>query len=322
MFDWDDLPHVMCITLAPLAVWFLSRALKRRSWLDYGVTGFVMAGMLLANMFGMVLTALIVITVPLTIVYSIAVRRVDSGAFRWLLLFGCIVLLIPFLDLYAGIDFVPQPVRYKLEADQAVIWIVVFSLRPLIERCPAIVRILPILPLLVLADRQIVYYRRFARPMLRQVDTAQSIEYQTAKWIEKHLPGQCVMMMGSISFWANAFTDVPQIGAQPYTTAPNWSQQIATCIIKAGQDPGDQDAAASILWLKAFGAQAVTVPGPQSPEYWKPFADPRKYSRAYCRCSGANATPRSIGLQSGHFHWRTCCGRMNWCIIRPLMVST
>jgi hypothetical protein len=24
MFDWDDLPHVMCITLAPLAVWFLT----------------------------------------------------------------------------------------------------------------------------------------------------------------------------------------------------------------------------------------------------------------------------------------------------------
>jgi hypothetical protein len=236
-----------------------------------------MAGMMLANMFGMVLTALIVITVPLTIVYSIAVRRVDSGAFRWLLLFGCIVLLIPFLDLYAGIHFVPQPVRYKLEADLAVIWIVVFSLRPLIERCPAIVRILPILPLLVLADRQIVYYRRFARPMLRQVDTAQSIEYQTAKWIEEHLPGQRVMMMGSIGFWASAFTDVPQVGAQPYTTAPNWSQQIATYIIKAGQDPGDQDAAASILWLKAFGAQALTVPGPQSPEYWKPFADPRKF---------------------------------------------
>jgi hypothetical protein len=341
MFDWDDLPHVMCITLAPLAVWFLSRALKRRSWLDYGVTGLVMAGMMLANMFGLVLTALIVITVPLTLewrprpshfigaattsacayivvcawlppslilkihsnsvldgeaaqtffaliafgivamvcagVHSIAVRRVDNWAFRWLLLFGCVVLLIPFLDFYAGLHFVPQPVRYKLEADLAIIWTVVFSLRPLIERYPVRVRILLILPLLVLAERQIVAYRRFARPMLRPVDTAQSIEYQTAKWIEQHLPDQRVMMMGSIGFWANAFTDVPQVGAQPYTTAPNWSQQIATYIIKAGQNPEDRDAAASILWLKAFGAQAVTVPGPRSPEYWKPFANPRKF---------------------------------------------
>jgi hypothetical protein len=165
IFDWDDLPHVMSVTLLPLAIWSLWRALKRRGWLYWGITGFVMAGMMLSNMFGAVLVALTVITVPLAIerrprpshfakaaatavgaylvvcpwlppslilkihsnsvlngeaaqtsgalialgtvalmcaiVRSIATRRVGHPAFRWLLLFGCIVLLIPFLDLYA-----------------------------------------------------------------------------------------------------------------------------------------------------------------------------------------------------------------------------
>ncbi len=163
-------------------------------------------------------------------------------------------------------------------------------------------RILLILPLLVLRRPPgLSSYRRFAKPMLRQVDTAQSIEYQTAKWIEEHLPGQRVMMMGSIGFWANAFTDVAQVGSQPYTTAPNWNQQLATYIIKAGKDPGDQDAAVSILWLKAFGAQAVSVPGPQSPEYWKPFANPGKFERVLPVLWRERDHRVSIGFQSGHF---------------------
>ena len=340
-FAWDDLPHVMSLTLLPLAVWSLWRALRRREWRDYGVTCLLMAGMMLANMFGAALVALIVVTVPLAndlrawpssfaraaataagayilvspwlppslilkvhansilngeaaqtsgalvtlgilalvciFVRWMAARRTNNLAFLWLLLFGCIVLLMPSLDLYAGLHFVPQPVRYKLEADVAIIWIVVFSLRPLIERCPARVRILLIVPFLVLADRQVVAYRRTARQLLRQVDTARSIEYRTAKWIEEHLPGQRVMMAGSIGQWANAFARVPQLGAQPYTTAPNRNQDVAAYIVYTGQNAGQQDAAISILWLKAFGAQAITVPGPQSLEYWKPFAHPRKF---------------------------------------------
>lgn len=47
--------------------------------------------------------------------------------------------------------------------------------------------------------------------------------------------------------------------------------------MKSGDGAGDQDAAISILWLKAFGARAVVVPGAQSPEYWHPFARPRKF---------------------------------------------
>ncbi len=67
VFEWDDLPHVMCLTLLPLAVWFLWRALVSRRWLDFGVTCFLMAAMMLASMFGMVLIVFTVITVPLAI---------------------------------------------------------------------------------------------------------------------------------------------------------------------------------------------------------------------------------------------------------------
>ncbi len=65
VFQWDDLPHVVSITLLPLAVWFLWRALNGRRWLDFGITGFIMAAMMLASMFGLVLIAFTVVTIPL-----------------------------------------------------------------------------------------------------------------------------------------------------------------------------------------------------------------------------------------------------------------
>jgi len=351
VFQWDDLPHLASITLLPLAVWFLWRALSGRRWLDFAITGFIMAAMMLVSMFGLVLIALTVVTIPLAMdawtnrdaaarvanfvraaatavsayivvcpwitpslllkvradsiwdgeaastsvtlislgivalvsagIYAIASRRAGNWGFRWLVLFGCILLLITFLDRHANLHFLPQPKRYRIEADLAVIWIAVFSLRPLIERIPARVRVLLVLPLLYYAEGQIVSYRRYAKALLRPVDTAQSIEYRTAKWIESNLPGQRVMMAGSIGQWAEVFARVPQLDAQQYPTAPNFSQQVAVYIIDSGQNAGRRDPAVSILWLKAFGVRAIAVSGPQSPEYWHLVADPRKFEGVF-----------------------------------------
>ncbi len=341
MFEWDDLPHVMAITLLPVAVWFLYRALTRAAWFDAVAAGLALAGMMLANMFGLVLAGLVALTVPLTIerrprlahftrsavigvgawiavcawlppsllltihsnsilsneasrtgpalaafavallvcviMWAVGRRFAGSWAFRWLLLFGCLMVLIPLLDRYAGLHFVPQPVRYKIEADLAIVWIVVFLLRLLIGRIPASGRALLVFVLLVLAARQVIHCRRYAKPLLRPVDTAQSIEYRASAWIAKNLPGRRVMLPGSVFLWADAFANIPQVGAEPYTTTPDWSEHLATYIVDTGQNAGKDDAAVSILWLKAFGAQAVVVPGPQSPEYWKPFVNPRKF---------------------------------------------
>jgi hypothetical protein len=68
-----------------------------------------------------------------------------------------------------------------------------------------------------------------------------------------------------------------QLSAQPYTTAPNWLEQIAVYTIYRAESAVDDHAEHSLPWLKAFGVQAIAVPGPLSPEYWKPFASPDKF---------------------------------------------
>jgi len=67
LFEWDDLPHLTAFALFPLAVWWLARALESRKPRAYILAGATMAAMMLASMFGFVLSALAVATVPVAI---------------------------------------------------------------------------------------------------------------------------------------------------------------------------------------------------------------------------------------------------------------
>jgi len=222
------------------------------------------------------LEALAVVVGVSAVVWLIARRRAE-WPMRWLLVFACPAVLIPTLSQYWGPHFVPQPMRYKFELELAVAWLGVFALRPLIQRFPAWARIALVILVVAAAARQTVTHRRFAKVMLRPVNVAASLEYRSAKWVEANLPGQRVMMSGSMAAWLNTFTDEPQVVGQSYSTAMNFMEQVATYIVYSDDGAGDRGAEFSLLWLQALGTQAVAVPGPQSPEAWKPFKHPRKF---------------------------------------------
>ena len=211
------------------------------------------------------------------VVWFIASRRGSEWPLRWLLLFACPAVLIPALAQYWGPHFVPQPGRYKFELELAVVWLGVFALRPLIQRFPAWARIALVILLVAAAARQTVTHRRYAKVVLHSVNVAASLEYRSAKWVEANLPRQRVMMSGSMAAWLDTFTDQHQVIGQSYSTAMNWMEQTATYIIYSDDGAGGRGAEFSLLWLQALGTQAVAVPGPQSPEPWKPFAHPRKF---------------------------------------------
>jgi hypothetical protein len=224
--------------------------------------------------------ALAVVGVVCFIVWHMA-SRVDEWPLRWLLLVACPAVLIPVLAQYWGPHFVLQPGRYKLELELVVAWLGVFALRPLIQlltrRLTWRVRFALAIPLVVLAGFQAVSYCRIAKEMLRPVNVAASLEYRSAKWVEANLPGQRVMMTGSMASWLDAFTDQPQVVGQSYSTAMNPMEPVAIYTIYIGENAGDRDAQYSLLWLQALGTHAVAVPGPKSPDAWKPFLHPRKF---------------------------------------------
>ncbi|MEP6963459.1 MAG: hypothetical protein ABI995_15365, partial [Acidobacteriota bacterium] len=89
LFDWDDLPHLTSLALLPVAVLFLARAPQRRRWWDGCLAGLTMALMMLANMFGIILVAIVAITVPLALErrpqLALFVRSALIAAASWVL---------------------------------------------------------------------------------------------------------------------------------------------------------------------------------------------------------------------------------------------
>jgi len=117
------------------------------------------------------------------------------------------------------------------------------------------------------AVEQIVSLRLFVEQATRPIDVTQRIEYRIATWVDQRLPGQRVMVPGSIAQWFNVFSDAPQLSGASYSTTPNWNQQYAmTSILTAASPP---ESAQAVEWLKAFGVQAAVATGPKSTEFWK-----------------------------------------------------
>jgi hypothetical protein len=229
---------------------------------DWSARGFLAIGILVGAWIG---------------VWLICRWRLRDWPMRWIALFACPAILIPALHHYLALHFLPQPQRYVVEMEMALALVCAFAVRPVASRIPGRWLALLAVPLVWFGVEQLVAHRRFVKRQVRPVEVARGIEYRAARWSAAALPGQRIMMTGTMATWLNAFADSPQLSAQSYSTAPNQAQQLAQYAIFSGLGMGDRDAEFSILWLKAFGVQAVDVPGPQSPEYWRPFTHPRKF---------------------------------------------
>jgi hypothetical protein len=203
-------------------------------------------------------------------------RRWVNWFDRFTVLFAYVFVAVLVLAHFAKIALLPQPERYHLEMEMALCLAAVFGARRLLAPAWPAARVAVVLLLAFLAW-QSVWYRHYAAGLIRPIDITRTIEYKTAKWIDANLHGQRVMVSGDVGTWFNVFTDNPQLGSGHDPFSPNWMVQIATYTIYTGENTGDRDAEYSILWLKAYGCHAITVPGPQSREANKPFRNPRKF---------------------------------------------
>jgi hypothetical protein len=143
--------------------------------------------------------------------------------------------------------FLPQPGDTRSRCGTGIVLTAAFALGPVIEQAPRRISIAVVFPLLFVTGRQTLSFDRFADGFIHPVDVQRSIEYRSAKWVEENLPGERVMMGGSLGNFLNVFTQVPQLSAQPYTTAPNWEEQIAVYTIYRGEDAGERDGEHSLL---------------------------------------------------------------------------
>ena len=172
---------------------------------------------------------------------------------------------------YVGSPILFQAHRYQIEMDLAVCGLMGAWLA-----APRW-RTLALAAWVVLIGVQTVRLKQEADRLARPVEIRNTMQYRLSEWLERNYSGKRVMASGSLALWLNAFADLRQLSGGLDPMAINPVQRVAVFTIYSGMNAGAADGEISVLWLKAFGVQAVTVPGPASSDVWKPFARPEKF---------------------------------------------
>lgn len=182
-----------------------------------------------------------------------------------------------FLVSEAGIRLIPYPQRFHLAMEIAMILLAAFAATALWRQWP-VLRVPGLVLLVVLSSFQAVHYRRYARNIIgKTTDVTRTIEYEEAQWLDRNMNGARVMIPGSISFWANVFTETPQMTGCCLQSLLTRQPQIFSYLIGAGYMDDAGSSEYSLLWLKAFGVRAIAMAGSASREHYKDYRFPHRF---------------------------------------------
>jgi hypothetical protein len=189
---------------------------------------------------------------------------------QMLVLFAAVMAGFTLGDLWGGVPVVPQANRYQLEMDLGLALGAGMAISFALEKAPAAWRGAGFALVCLLAAEQTVRAHRYAKDLIRPLKIESTLEYRTARWFDEHLAGERVMVPGSCEFWLSAFSESPQLGGGFAQGITNPVQPTAEYLILNGA--GTQaDAQLAMLWLKAFGVQAIEAGGEKTREYYHAF---------------------------------------------------
>lgn len=208
----------------------------------------------------------------------LTLRRAKAPAhLQFFTLFGYVPTGIVLTWYLWGIAIIAQPWRYQIEMDLALVLALVIVGRAILDRLPRRSRSAVVVAIIAALAFQTLRSVTYARGLIRSVEPAEMSEYRIAKWMDKHMPGQRAFISGSGALWYNVFTGNPQLHGGHDQHTVNTFLPIVRYTIYSGANAGDRDAGYSVFWLKAFGARAISVPGPDSSDHYKPIANPFKF---------------------------------------------
>lgn len=176
-----------------------------------------------------------------------------------------------------GWQLLPQSNRFQVEFEMAFLALAVWIGKLVCDRLPRRLRIAVVAAFALTCGYQVIRFRKFAWRETRPIDITRTVEYRMAKFFDASMEGRRVYAPGNVSLWMNMFTETPQMEGCCEQGTPVHEYRIANYAIYTGQNAGDRDAENSILWLKAYGAEAIGVTGPHSTEVFHPFWNARKF---------------------------------------------
>ena len=221
------------------------------------------------------LLLLIVIAVKLFLEWR-KVPQVLQFAVLWFLAFNA----IPIFAEWLHFQFILQPHRYTLELDLTFCFLAVLLIHEALARLPRPLTTAAFVIAAICVIIQIHTFKIFMTALIQPIRMEDTIEFRTAEWLQSHIGTGRVFATGSISFWLNAFTDVPQLGGGADQGLPDEQIRTAFRTIYGHPDyPRNPDGSLALMWLQAYGVDMAVVGGPHSLEYFKLFHGPTKFDR-------------------------------------------
>jgi len=104
------------------------------------------------------------------------------------------------------------------------------------------------------------------------VDMNKTPEYVISEWLSEHVHDERVYATGTIAFWLNVFSDVPQLrgGADGAAANPWWAH--VTYQINTGSN-----SSLAVLWCKALNIRFVVVNYPNASTPYPDYVFPQKF---------------------------------------------
>jgi hypothetical protein len=190
----------------------------------------------------------------------------------WFLLTGWLVLTSSVLK----IRIIPYPGRFHLAMEIPLLLVAASIGVGSARRWPVVRR--PAVAVLVLfCCFQTYTYRKYAHSIIHPLDIEKTSEYQMARWCEANMGGQRIFTRGTFGFWLNAFTSTPQMAGFFDQSISNFEDRIASYVVSAGYNSDRESADFSLLWLKAWAADAIQVGGPKTANVYHDYQFPDRF---------------------------------------------
>src|SRR5262249_20492101 len=141
--------------------------------------------------------------------------RADRNLRFFLYFFFCSAAVV-LGKLWGDVSLVPQPHRFQLEMEMALLGAALFAAG---KRTAIAIAALCLI--------HIGVYRSFANALTRPIEITGTLEYRMSKWFEEHVGSQRVFAPGNVSIWMNQFVDTPQMVGCCGQSVPSIEQSIA-----------------------------------------------------------------------------------------------